>query len=573
MITFEKIKWRNLLSTGNAWTEVDLNRSTTTLIVGKNGEGKSTILDALIFALYGRPFRKVKKDQLVNSINGKNLEVEIEFSTAGRQYKVLRGAKPNKLEIWSDGIKLDSFASNADTQTYLQTQIIGFTWRTFSKMVILGSANYMPFMQISAWQRRQVIEDILEIRIFTTMNELLLERQKLTREQLLNAENAITIAKKDVDAQRELLDQLSNVKEEAIEKINEKIRANEESSKNIQAQVNDLIKQVEELNNQISDTDQVNKDLEEAKKLMAGYDNKKSGITNDIAFFETNEVCPQCEQGIEHEHKNNILTKLNSKLGKASDNLLSLSQALEKLNKRYNEITSINSKIMEKNTEVSALNQSLTLLSKTNSDLIEEQSGLNIDDDNVVNQKTKLKDLAKSAVNAVEEKTNIEEQKQIEDVSKTLLADTGIKTEIIRQYLPIINKLINKYLQAMDFFVHFELDEDFNETIRSRYRDEFTYDSFSEGEKLRIDLAILFTWRQIAKMKNSVNTNLLLLDEIFYISMDMSATDLFQQVLNELCEGTNVFVISHKGDQLFDKFRSVIKFVKKNDFSSIQLGA
>ena len=306
---------------------------------------------------------------------------------------------------------------------------------------------------------------------------------------------------------------------------------------------------------------------------MAGFDNKKAGINKDIQFFEDNEICPQCEQSIEECHKNDIMTKLRDKLGKTLNDYDTISQALEKLNKRYNEIVSINNKIMEKNTEVSALNQSLSLLSKTNNDLIEEQSGLNIDDDNVVKQKTKLKDLAKSAVNAVEEKTNIEEQKQIEDVSKTLLADTGIKTEIIRQYLPIINKLINKYLQAMDFFVHFELDEDFNETIRSRYRDEFTYDSFSEVEKLRIDLAILFTWRQIAKMKNSVNTNLLLLDEIFDSSMDMSGTDLFLQVLNELGEGTNVFVISHKGDQLFDKFRSVIKFVKKNDFSSIQLGA
>ena len=307
--------------------------------------------------------------------------------------------------------------------------------------------------------------------------------------------------------------------------------------------------------------------------MMAGFNNKKSGIQKDMQFFEDNDVCPQCEQGIEHDHKNNIVTKLRDKLGKTMHDYDSLSQALEKLNKRYDEIASINQTIMSKNTEVSALNQSLSLLGKTNKDLVEEQSNLNIDDDNVVNQKAKLKDLAKLAVDALEEKTSIEEQKQIEDVSKTLLADTGIKTEIIRQYLPIINKLINKYLQAMDFFVHFELDEDFNETIRSRYRDEFTYDSFSEGEKLRIDLAILFTWRQIAKMKNSVNTNLLLLDEIFDSSMDTSGTDLFLQVLNEIGEGTNVFVISHKGDQLFDKFRSVLKFVKKNDFSSIQLGA
>ena len=573
MITFEKIKWRNLLSTGNAWTEVDLNRSTTTLIVGKNGEGKSTILDALMFSLYGRPFRKVKKDQLVNSINGKNLEVEIEFTTHGKHYKVLRGAKPNKLEIWSDGIKLDSFASNADTQTYLQTQIIGFEWRTFSKMVILGSASYLPFMQMGQWHRRQVIEDILEIRIFRTMNELLTDRMKLTKESLVAAENAITIAKKDVDAQKELLDQLSNVKEEAVEKINEKLRVNEETINNTTAQVEQLMKDVDYLNTQISDSGTVNNDIEKVKQMMAGFNNKKAGINKDIQFFEDNEICPQCEQSIEECHKNDIVTKLRDKLGKTMNDYDTISQALEKLNKRYDEIASINQTIMSKNTEVSALNQSLSLLGKTNKDLVEEQSNLNIDDDNVVNQKAKLKDLAKLAVDALEEKTSIEEQKQIEDVSKTLLADTGIKTEIIHQYLPIINKLINKYLQAMDFFVHFELDEDFNETIRSRYRDEFTYDSFSEGEKLRIDLAILFTWRQIAKMKNSVNTNLLLLDEIFDSSMDTSGTDLFLQVLNEIGEGTNVFVISHKGDQLFDKFRSVLKFVKKNDFSSIQLGA
>jgi len=572
MITFEKIKWRNLLSTGNAWTEVDLNRSTTTLIVGKNGEGKSTILDALMFSLYGRPFRKVKKDQLVNSINGKNLEVEIEFNVGGKHYKVLRGAKPNKLEIFADGLKLDSFASNADTQTYLQTQIIGFAWRTFSKMVILGSASYQPFMQIGGWNRRQVIEDILDIRIFSTMNELLTERIKITKEQLTTASNRIEVCKTSVDAQKELLDALSSVKQDAIDKIVSKIAANEEETNDISKQIEIAMASVEELSKSINDTDQVNKDLEDAKKLLAGYDNKKVGISKDIAFFETNDVCPQCEQGIEHDHKNNILTSLNDKLGKASGNLTSLSQALQKLNKRYEEIASTNKTIMGKNSEVSALNQSLNLITKQNKELVDEQSNLNIDDDNVKNQKLKLKELASSAVEAVEEKTTIEEQKQIEDVSKTLLADTGIKTEIIRQYLPIINKLINKYLQAMDFFVHFELDEDFNETIRSRYRDEFTYDSFSEGEKLRIDLAILFTWRQIAKMKNSVNTNLLLLDEIFDSSMDTNGTDLFLQVLNEIGEGTNVFVISHKGDQLFDKFRSVIKFVKKNDFSSIQIG-
>ena len=358
-----------------------------------------------------------------------------------------------------------------------------------------------------------------------------------------------------------------------VEKINEKLRINEETINNTTAQVEQLLKDVDYLNTQISDTNTVNEDIERAKKMMAGFNNKKSGIQKDMQFFEDNDVCPQCEQGIEHDHKNNIVTKLRDKLGKTINDYDSLSQALEKLNKRYGEIASINQTIMSKNTEVSALNQSLNLLGKTNKDLVEEQSNLNIDDDNVVNQKAKLKDLAKLAVNALEEKTTIEEQKQIEDVSKTLLADTGIKTEIIRQYLPIINKLINKYLQAMDFFVHFELDKDFNETIRSRYRDEFTYDSFSEGEKLRIDLAILFTWRQIAKMKNSVNTNLLLLDEIFDSSMDTSGTDLFLQVLNEIGEGTNVFVISHKGDQLFDKFRSVLRFVKKNDFSSIQLGA
>ena len=358
-------------------------------------------------------------------------------------------------------------------------------------MVILGSANYVPFMQLSAWNRRQVIEDILEIRIFSTMNDLLLERTKITRENLLKAENDILIAKKDVDAQKELLEQLSEVKEEAVEKINEKLRKNEETINDITTQIDQLMKDVDYLNTQISDSGTVNEDIEKVKQMMAGFNNKKAGINKDIQFFEDNEICPQCEQGIEHDHKNNIVTKLRDKLGKTVNDYDTISQALEKLNKRYDEIASINQTIMSKNTEVSALNQSLNLLGKTNKDLVEEQSNLNIDDDNVVNQKAKLKDLAKLAVNALEEKTSIEEQKQIEDVSKTLLADTGIKTRDYSSVPPIINKLINKYLQAMDFFVHFELDEDFNETIRSRYRDEFTYDSFSE-EKLRIDLAILF---------------------------------------------------------------------------------
>ena len=569
MIVFKSVQWKNFLSTGNSPNKVLLNKSQTTLIIGKNGEGKSTILDALCFSLFGKPFRNINKGQLVNSINGKGCVVEIEFDINGKEYKIIRGIKPNVFEIWQDGEMINQDAASRDYQKILEQQVLKLNYKTFTQVVILGSASFVPFMQLPTTQRREVIEDILDIRIFSTMNQLLKEKVQETKDAITAIENEISTAKTKVDSQTQLIKTITEAKTSAIESIGAKISANSTEILHAEGEIQLIISEIDTLKASINDKETVAEDIDKAKSIRSKLLQKIETCEHNTEFFSEHDVCPSCSQDIAEEYKEGIIKDLNAKMLDNNTKIGELETILSNLNEKLSQINKVVEQITDKNIELSTRNSTVTLLNKQIKELEAETQRVKSDTTNLDEEKTKLKDLAKEAIGKIGQKTQLQEQRNLEDVANILLKDTGIKTAIIREYLPIMNKLINKYLQAMDAYIHFELDEAFNESVKSRFRDDFTYASFSEGEKMRIDLAILFTWRQIAKMKNSVNTNLLLLDEIFDSSLDTAGTDYFLNLMNQFGDNTNIFVISHKGDQLFDKFRSVIKFEKRNDFSVI----
>ena len=569
MIVFKSVQWSNFLSTGNSPNKVLLNKSTTTLIIGKNGEGKSTILDALCFSLFGKPFRNINKGQLVNSINGKKCVVEVEFDINGKEYKIIRGIKPNIFEIWQDGDLLNQDAASRDYQKVLEQQILKLNYKTFTQVVILGSASFVPFMQLPNTQRREVIEDILDIRIFSTMNQLLKEKANETKDAIAKIETEIANAKTKVEAQTAIIKTISDAKADNIKSLETKIVSSTEEIDRTQSEINVIIGEITTLKEQTLGKDKIIEDLEKAKSIRSKIHQKIETCEHHTDFFSEHDVCPSCDQTIAEEYKQKIIKDLNEKIEDNNGKIGELETILTNLNEKLSAINEIQSKITDKNIELSTRNSTVTLLNRQISETQTEIESTKTDTTNIDEEKRKLKELATDAIVKISTKTSLQEQRNIEEVANVLLKDTGIKTAIIREYLPVMNKLINKYLNAMDAYIHFELDEAFNESVKSRFRDDFTYASFSEGEKMRIDLAILFTWRQIAKMKNSVNTNLLLLDEIFDSSLDTAGTDYFLNLMNQFGDNSNIFVISHKGDQLFDKFRSVIKFEKRNDFSII----
>ena len=569
MIVFKSVSWKNFLSTGNSPNKVLLNKSQTTLIIGKNGEGKSTILDALCFSLFGKPFRNVNKGQLINSINGKGCLVEVEFEVNGKEYKIIRGIKPNVFEIWCENEMLNQDAASRDYQKILEQQILRLNYKTFTQVVILGSASFVPFMQLSSSQRREVIEDILDIRIFSTMNSLLKEKAQETKDGILRIEGEIKSAKDKVESQQTIIKTIAEAKSNAIESIVSKISANNDEILSVEGEVELIVSEIHTLQTSINDKDNVSEDIDKAKSIRSKLLQKIETCEHHSEFFNEHDVCPSCNQDIAEEYKASIVKDLNEKMLDNNTKINELETILTNLNEKLSEIQKVVGQITDKNIELSTRNSTITLLNKQIRELETETQRVKSDTTNIDEEKSKLKELAQDALNKITQKNLLLEHRNIEEVANVLLKDTGIKTAIIREYLPAMNKLINKYLNAMDTYIHFELDEAFNEKIKSRFRDEFTYASFSEGEKMRIDLAILFTWRSIAKMKNSVNTNLLLLDEIFDSSLDTAGTDYFLTLMNTLGGNSNIFVISHKGDQLFDKFRSVIKFEKRNDFSVI----
>jgi DNA repair exonuclease SbcCD ATPase subunit len=569
MIKFHKISWRNFLSTGNQATEVLLDRSSTTLIVGENGAGKSTILDAICFALFNKGFRNVSKPQLLNSINQKNLVVELEFSIGRKDYKIVRGHKPAVFEIYLDGNFLNQEADSRDYQKYLEEHILKLNYKSFTQIVILGSASFTPFMQLPPSHRREIIEDLLDIRIFTSMNTLLKDKQSQLKDSMRQMDADLDVQKERVKLQDEYIKQLVADQERRSDDLQARIDTTQSEIDVNNEAVAALEIQIAALRDLIADEDSQIVKARKLSDLQRKMTERISKAQTDIAFYHDNDNCPTCRQGLPHEFKTEAIDAQNSKMTEIQEALEELSINIELVQNRLDTIHDISNQISGHNQHIITHNNGIIAGQKYIQKLQAEQSAHTDTQDNLDDEKGKLKALAREVVVKTQERGTLNEEKYYQDIASALLKDTGIKTKVIRQYLPAINKLVNKYLGAMDFFVHFELDEAFNETIKSRHRDDFSYASFSEGEKQRIDLALLFTWRTIAKMKNSAATNLLLLDEVFDSSLDANATDYLMNVLNTLGEDTNVFVISHKGDQLFDKFRSVIKFEKVNNFSRI----
>ena len=568
MILFKTVRWMNLLSTGNKYTEVLLGKSPTTLIIGENGSGKSTILDALCFGLFNKPFRNITKPQLLNSINGKNALVEIEFNIGKKDYKIVRGIKPNKFEIFLNDELLNQDAAARDYQKYLEEHVLKLNYKSFTQIVILGSASFTPFMQLTTNARREIIEDLLDIKVFSTMNEVLKDKASDVKSKIQDAETNITIAKNKADTQQEYIQKLEADREKQVshlkrETANVEIKINEIGN-DIQAHTNIIDSKVVE----IDDYDTISKRQTKLTNIRTKLLDKIKRAKDEINFYEENDTCPTCNQSLSQDVKTEHIEKRSSNILEIEAAIAEADIQAEQIQKRINEINKIQSEIAkiqkiitELNTEVSVNNKLITKLNK-------EIESANTDNVDIGSEKEKLKEIAKDILQLSNDKGELSQEKYYLDVASILLKDTGIKTKIIKQYLPVMNKIINKYLQAMDFFVSFELDESFTETIKSRHRDDFSYASFSEGEKQRIDLALMMAWRSIAKLKNSTNTNLLILDEVFDSSLDNSGADLLYQILNTVDTNTNVFVISHR-DQMFDKFRSVIRFQKVNNFSQI----
>ena len=569
MITFEKLRWKNLLSTGNWFTEIQLNRTNNTLIVGQNGAGKSTILDALCFVLFGKPFRKINKPNLVNSINQKDCLVEIEFSIGDKQYKIVRGIKPNIFEIYCNGNMVNQDAKSKDYQEQLEKFILKLNFKTFTQVVILGSASFVPFMQLSPGDRKIIIEDLLDIEIFSTMNTLVKQKLLELKDLVITNKYNMEMVAEKINLQKQNIEDNKKHSDDEIEKKKQEIIENENQ---IIKSTKDLLliqKHIDSLNNKISDKDSIIKKSKKLVQLEAKIENNKNKIEKDISFYDTNDNCPTCKQLIEHTWKNIQVQERSSKLKEIEEATKRINEELMKLNNRISDIVKINADISNHYSEIVKLNTSVSAINKYNTKINTEINELVNKKDNLEGTNSQLKELKEQLLDLIADQKSQSTEKHYYDFASSLLKDTGIKTRIIKQYLPVMNKLINKYLTTMNFFVNFNIDENFQETIKSRHRDEFSYYNFSEGEKFRIDLALLFTWRQIAKLKNSASTNLLILDEVFDSSLDIGGTDEFMKLIHDLGSETHVFVISHKGDQLFDKFRSIIKFEKKNNFSEV----
>ena len=569
MILFKKVKWKNFLSTGNNFTEIDLTKHKSTLIVGTNGSGKSTILDAISFALYNKPFRKINKPQLVNSINGKELCVELEFVVGNATYKIIRGIKPNRFEIYKNDTLLNQDADSKDYQEVVEKQIIKMNHRTFSQVVVLGSSTYVPFMQLSAANRREVIEDLLDIQVFTTMNTLLKGKVSTNQDDLKQAKYDSDLIDEKINIQNSYIDSLNKDVQNKVDENKAKIKQTQSEINVLDVDAATKNGTIDNLLKRTANLDKLTKRMEKSLVLKEKTVDRISKLNKEIKFFHDNDDCPTCKQGIQHEFKSEAITTKQTQVAEIQENLTLLEQDYNNTVGEINKINVIQKEIQTIQQDLAKVQAEITSKKKFIDYLQSEIDALEGNTTNVDAEKAKLKELKKLKQEAEDKKQKLLEEYEILQAASALLKDGGIKTRILRQYIPIINKLINKYLAAMDFFVQFEIDEQFNETIKSRFRDEFSYNSFSEGEKMRINLAVLFTWRAIAKMRNSAATNLLIMDEVFDSSLDSSGTDEFLKIIQTLTADTNTFIISHKTDQLFDKFHNVIKFEKTKNFSRI----
>jgi len=566
MLHFQKVKWKNFLSTGNAFTEIQLDKNDSTLIVGENGAGKSTMLDAICYGLYGKPFRKVKKDQLINSVNGRDVVIEIEFRTHEHSYLIRRGIKPNLFEIFEDGVLIDQEAAVRDYQEMLEKNILKLSMKSFTQIVILGSSSFVPFMQLTTNVRREVIEDLLDIRVFSSMALLLKDRVATNREEYKLNEQAIRYAQDAIKTQEKLRAEIDEQRESKIADYNVSIMRNEEDIAVCKLAIEEYQTEIDTLMEQCVDYDAIVGRIHKIVSLEQNLESKKSNANKSIKFYTENDECPTCAQLIEETIRKSKIDEKKSSVEEIKEALTRLEDEHRKAEHRHSEIRGIQADIRRLQAETNRLQSSIESYQKEIAIWNKEIANLNktqgtFTESAILSSKLELD-------KALSSKEQILTDKEMYELATVILRDSGIKSRIIKQYIPVINTLVNKYLAAMDFFVKFELNEQFEEKILSRHRDDFTYESFSEGEKMRIDLSLLFTWRAIARMKNSASTNLLILDEVFDASLDANGCDEFLKLIHDM-EETNIFVISHKGDVLNDKFSNVLRFAKQKNFSRI----
>lgn len=566
-ITFKELRYKNILSTGNNFTTIELNGRTTTLVSGSNGAGKSTMLDAIVFALYGKPFRKINKPQLINSINQKDMIVEIDFQIGQFNYTVKRGIRPNFLEIYRNGTLINQDAASRDYQAYLESSILKLNYKSFNQIVILGSATYVPFMELPAHARREIIEDLLDIQVFSTMNTLLKEKVSSNKEMITENSYQKDLIESKLESAKEHNASIRQIRQDEVDKIKEKMNEHISKIESEKEDIESIQEEIETLLQTITDKADVKKKNEKANTLIQQMQMNLNSAMKELAFYHDHDNCPTCKQGIDHEFKQSVVSEKDAKIKELEDGLAQCNEKAQEYLKRLEAISQVEDEVSNKNLEIGdhratiKMAKSALISYKKELDKAEEQVGA-VDT-------TKLNELAQSLRTIDNEQTSLFNHKEVLTVVAAMLRDGGIKSKIIRQYIPIMNKLINKYLGAFDLFVDFQIDENFNEVIKSRFRDTFSYSSFSEGEKLRITLSIMLAWRAVAKLRNSVSTNLLVLDETLDGAMDGVGVENLIETLHNLNADDNIFVISHRGDQFGDKFESHIKFQKVKNFSEI----
>lgn len=570
MILFDYVRFKNFGSFGNYLTTIDLKNKKTTLVSGNNGNGKSfALLDSITFALFGKPFRKINLPQLVNSINQKDCYVEVQFTIGKSEYKVCRGIAPKLFEIYHDGKLLDQDSKARDYQRMLEEQILKMNYKSFTQVVILGSSSFIPFMQLSASDRRDVIEDILDINIFSIMNTLIKGKISTNKDETKDLKYQMTLASDRISQQEKFIQTIEDKSDSSIKKCEDELKETQSQIALSQEAVKGLQDTVDELLESCNSSDALSSEIRKLDNLSSQMEKNIQRLEKEITFYTDNDNCPTCSQEINEEHKTTCVSDKKEKIEEIGEGIVTLADQLKTKEAILTETQQIMKSVGKLQNDVSQETHSQNSLMKYASKLQKDITEIMTERGNLVEEKERLEELRQKTLDF---KTQIDDAtKELYNLSVVLdlLKDKGIKAKIIKYYLPIMNKLINKYLTAMDFFVKFTLDENFNETIKSRHRDEFTYMSFSEGEKMRIDLALLLAWREVARMKNSANTNLLILDEVFDSSLDAGGTEEFIKLLHELGKNCNIFVISHKSDQLVDKFPDAMTFVKKNNFSKM----
>lgn len=566
-IQFKKVRYKNILSTGNVFTEINLCKSRTTLISGTNGSGKSTLLDAITFGLYGKPFRKINKPQLLNTINTKELVVEIEFNVSGSEYLIRRGIKPTVFEIYRNGELVNQDAATRDYQSYLEQNILGLNYKSFNQIVVLGSATYVPFMELPAHQRREIIEDLLDIQVFSTMNLLLKDRFNTNKETITENNYQIDLTKSKIESAVEHNDSIRKIREGEVNKIREKMQEHLDKIEEEKASIESIEESIQSLIETITDKSKVKKKLDSAKSIRVELESTLRSYAKELNFYHDNDSCPTCKQGIAHDFKEIIITEKDKKSTEITSSLEELSEKIKTFETRVEEISGVEDEIQQHNLAIgehrAQIKMSMNALKSYKKELDDAEKEVEEVDT------SKLEEYNKTLSSLQTEQTKLFDERETLGVVSAMLKDGGIKTRIIRQYIPVMNKLINKYLSAFELFVDFHLDENFNEVIKSRFRDAFSYASFSEGEKLRITLSIMLSWRAVAKLRNSVSTNLLILDETLDGAMDGTGVENLIDTLHNLNNNDNIFVISHRGEQFGDKFDSHIRFEKVKNFSQI----